>query len=126
MDIKSIVAAENIKWNQAFNAGDVATLSTFYAENAVLSPGNGIALHGRAEVEGLFQGFIEAGVNSHTLEIIEVGGTDHVIYQVARWGAKAKDANGGVTTFGGITTSVLAKDVDGRWLVKSHVWNASQ
>jgi ketosteroid isomerase-like protein len=126
MDIRSIIETENRKWNQAFNAGDVTTLASFYVENAMLSPGNGNVLHGRLEVEGLFKGFIEAGVNSHTLEAIEVGGADNIIYQVARWAAKGKDANGGNTTFGGITTSVLKQDIDGRWLVQSHVWNTSQ
>jgi ketosteroid isomerase-like protein len=125
MNTKSIIEASNIEWNKAFNAGDVTGLVAFYSEGAVLSPGNGTALVGRVEIGNLFKSFIDAGVNSHTLEILEVGGADNMIFQVTRWGAKGADANGAVTAFGGITTSILEKNDDGQWLVKSHVWNAN-
>jgi uncharacterized protein (TIGR02246 family) len=94
MNNRSIIEAANAKWNKALNSGNVKELAALYTENATLSPGNGKTLVGRSEIENLFKGFVDGGVHNHTLEIIEVGGTDKMIYQVARWNAQGAEANG--------------------------------
>lgn len=126
MNNKLIIEAANAEWNKALNSGNVKDLAALYTENAILSPGNGVTLVGRAEIEGLFKSFVDAGVHNHTLEIIEVGGSDKMIYQVARWSAQGAEANGETPSFGGITTSVLEQSADGNWLARTHVWNANQ
>ena len=126
MNYRSIVEAANTEWNKALNSGNVNSLTALYAENATLSPGNGKTLVGRAEIGNLFKGFVDGGVHNHTLEIVEVGGSDKMIYQVARWGAQGAEVNGEKPSFGGITTSVLELDADGNWLARTHIWNANQ
>ncbi len=126
-DARAVVAAANTAWNQALNSGNPQALAALYTEDAIVSPGNGKTLVGRTEIEGLFQGFVEAGVHNHTLEIIEVGGSGTLIYQVARWSAQgAAAADGKTPSFGGITASVLEEGPDGAWRARSHVWNADQ
>lgn len=129
-DAKNSVAvtieAANAEWNKALNSGDVKGLAALYTENATLSPGNGKVLVGRAEIESLFKSFVDGGVHNHTLEIIEVGGSGKMIYQVARWSAQGAEANGETPSFGGITTSVLEQGSDGTWSTRTHVWNVSQ
>lgn len=122
----SILEAINITWNTAFNSGDIKGLVSLYAEDAILSPGDGKVLVGRDEIEKLFNSFIDGGVHDHTLEIVESGATDNMMYQVARWGAKGAETNGETPAFGGITTNVLQKNADGQWLAKTHIWNANQ
>ena len=126
MNFKTIIENANTEWNNAFNSSNVKALAALYTENALLSPGNGIALIGRSEIESLFQSFVDAGVNNHTLEIIETGGSGSMIYQIARWNAKGAKANGEIPSFGGVTTNVLEQSSDGKWLSRSHVWNVSQ
>jgi uncharacterized protein (TIGR02246 family) len=126
MNNRLIIEAANAEWNKALNSGNVKGLAALYTENAILSPGNGVTLVGRAEIENLFKGFVDGGVHNHTLEIIEVGGSDKMIYQVARWSAQGAEANGETPSFGGITTSVLEQSADGNWLARTHVWNANQ
>jgi len=126
MNNRLIIEAANAEWNKMFNSGNVKGLAALYAENAILSPGNGNALVGRAEIENLFKSFVDGGVHNHTLEIVEVGGTDKMIYQITRWGAEGAEANGETSSFGGITTSVLEQSADGNWLARTHVWNANQ
>jgi ketosteroid isomerase-like protein len=126
MNTKSIIEAANMEWNKAFNNKDLKALVAFYSEKAVLSPGNGNALVGHAEIEGLFKSFIDAGVNSHMLEVLEAAGSDQFIYHVSKWGAKGAETNGEASAFGGITTSVLEKNEEGKWLIHSHVWNAGE
>jgi uncharacterized protein (TIGR02246 family) len=126
MNERSIIEAANAEWNKALNSGNVKGLAALYTENAILSPGNGVTLVGRAEIENLFRGFVDGGVHNHTLEIIEVGGSDKMIYQVARWSAQGAEANGETPLFGGITTSVLELSTDGNWLARTHIWNVNQ
>lgn len=123
---RSILEAINVTWNAAFNSGDIKGLVSLYAEDAILSPGDGKVLVGREEIEKLFNSFIDGGVHDHTLEIVESGATDNMMYQVARWGAKGAETNGETPAFGGITTNVLQKNADGQWLTKTHIWNANQ
>jgi uncharacterized protein (TIGR02246 family) len=117
--------AANQAWNDAFNRGDNAALAALYAENAVLSPGNGATIHGRDAIRQLFQGFLDNGVNGHAIEVIEAGGDDQVRYQVAKWGAFGAESNGSKPHFGGILTSVLEKTAGGQWLIRLHTWNAA-
>ena len=126
MNNRLIIEAANAEWNKALNTGNIGQLAALYAENAMLSPGNGKTLVGRSEIENLFKGFVDGGVHNHTLEIIEVGGTDKMIYQVARWNAQGAEANGETPSFGGITTSVLEQSSDGNWLARTHIWNVNQ
>jgi len=125
MNNRSIIEAANTEWNKALNSGNVKGLAALYTENAILSPGNGKTLVGRAEIENLFKGFVDGGVHNHTLEIIEVGGSDKMIYQVARWSAQGAETNGETPSFGGITTSILEQSSDGNWLARAHIWNVN-
>ncbi|MDP1766323.1 MAG: DUF4440 domain-containing protein [Methylotenera sp.] len=117
--LKSIIESANLAWNKAFNSGSVKTLAGLYADNAIISPGNEKALTGRDEIEQLFMEIVKNGVRNHSLEIIEVCGSDKVIYQVSKWNAHAAESS----SFGGIVMSVLEQHSNGKWLTNSHVWN---
>lgn len=126
MNIKTIVEAVNESWNKELNSGNAKGLAALYAENATLSPGNGKTLVGRTEIEKLFKGFVDGGIHNHTLEIIEVGGSGNMIYQIARWAAQGEESNGETPLFNGITTSVLEQNSGGAWLARIHIWNVNQ
>ena len=119
MEINAIIKSANTAWNNAFNTKNINELAGFYTEQATLSPGNGETLTGRSEIAALFNSFIDNGVINHTLEIVAVGGSDKVIYQVTKWLANGADNS----SFGGITTSVLELAPDGQWRTSAHVWN---
>lgn len=123
-DPAAVVQAANTQWNQALNSGNTKALAALYAEDAMLSPGNGATLTGRAEIEKLFQGFVDNGVHNHQLETLYVSGDAKHIYQVARWSANGAEKDGKKPAFGGITTNLLEKGADGQWRSRTHVWNA--
>jgi ketosteroid isomerase-like protein len=125
MNYKSQIEGINTEWNKALNSGKVKALVLLYTENAILSPGNGKSLVNRAEIEKLFNGFVEGGVHDHTLEIIECGGSEKMMYQMTRWSAQGAETNGETPTFGGITTSIHEKSTDGSWLTRAHIWNVT-
>ncbi|MCF8186545.1 MAG: DUF4440 domain-containing protein [Sulfuritalea sp.] len=126
MNNRLIIEAANAEWNKALNTGNIGQLAALYAENAMLSPGNGKTLVGREEIENLFKSFVDGGVHNHMLEIVELGGSEKTIYQVARWSAQGAEINGENPTFGGITTSVFEQAADGNWLTRTHIWNVNQ
>ncbi len=119
MDIKLIIELANFAWNKALNSGNIKLLASLYSENATLSSGNGLTLAGRSEIEALFNSLVQNGVHNHTLEIVECGGSDKIIYQVSKWHANGTESS----SFGGITMSVLEQGSDGQWHTNSHVWN---
>ena len=123
--VRSTIESINTTWNQALNGGNAAALAALYAEDAKLSPGNGETIVGRAEIEKLFQSFIDNGVHNHAIDIIEVGGNNHLADQVARWSANGAETDGKTPAFGGILMGVLEKQANGTWLARSHVWNVS-
>jgi len=125
MNEMTIVESANAAWNNAFNSKDIDALVELYSKSAILSPGNGEFLTGHEEIKGLFKSFIDGGVNSHALTIIEVGGSDDFIYQVAKWSAKGPEVDGEKAEFGGVTTTVFKKSNDGEYLAHSHVWNVN-
>jgi uncharacterized protein (TIGR02246 family) len=121
---KAMVETLNNNWNQAFNNANPKLLASMYAENAVLSPGNGKVLNGRTEIENLFKSFFEAGLNNHKIEIVTTGGDKKTLFQVAKWSASGAEKDGVKATYSGITTSTYQKDANGKWVARSHVWNA--
>jgi uncharacterized protein (TIGR02246 family) len=126
INAKATIETANTEWNKALNSGNAKELASFYTENATLSPGNGKTQIGRVEIENLFQSFVDGGVHNHTLEVLEVGGSDKLIYQIAKWSAQGTETAGEAVTFGGITTSIMEQNSDGKWLTRTHVWNVAQ
>ena len=124
-DTRRVVEGLNAAWNQAFNSGDAAALAALYDEKATLSPGNGKALLGRAEIQKLFKGFIDSGVGNHGIEIIEAHEHGGVAYEIARWTAQGAEKDGKRPSFGGVLVNVFRKGSDGKWKSVSHIWNAA-
>ncbi len=114
----------NDKWNAAFNRGDAAGVADLYAEDAVLSPGNGEALKGRDAIQGLFQSFIDNGVHDHSIDVIEAHQSGDVLYEVAKWKAHGKDEKSKPVSFGGILVNTFRQNAEGQWRSHLHVWNA--
>jgi len=113
----------NAEWNAAFNNDNAAGVAALYAEDAVLSPGNGKTLKGRDEIQQLFQDFIDNGVHGHSIEIVEARQVGDVLYEVAHWQAHGTAEDGSQTTFGGILTNTFERNDEGDWKSRAHVWN---
>lgn len=124
-ELRATLETLNSNWNQALNSGKAAAVAELYTEHAVLSPGNGTTLSGRAAIEKLFQSFVDNGIHNHAIKIIDVGGNERQAYQVARWSANGAEKDGNKPVYGGILMSVIEKDASGKWLSRSHIWNMS-
>ncbi len=115
----------NSKWNMHFNNANPVALSEMYAEDAIVSPGNGTTLHGRTAIHDLFAGFFENGLHEHSIDTISSFREGNVITQVARWQAYGPSSEGQKPVYGGILVSVLKQDNNGDWKTYLHLWNMS-
>lgn len=113
-------------WDEDFNRSDAAALADHYAEDALLSPGNGEILEGREEIQGLFQSFFDNGVHSHRLEIVRAHRHADLLVQTGRWQAESVDEDGDAITFGGVLTTAFQRNDSGAWELVSHVWNMGE
>ncbi|MFM0325966.1 YybH family protein [Caballeronia glebae] len=115
----------NATWNAAFNKGDVPGLIALYDEKAVVSPGNGKTIQGRAEIEKLFKSYFDAGVHDHTIDVVSARHVGNVMYETANWTAVA-EKDGKKTPYKGVLLKVMVKGADGKWRTTAHTWNAAQ
>ena len=123
-DAAALAQKLNGEWDATFNRGDASGLAARYAENAIVSPGNGKTLHGREAVRELFQGFFDNGLHDHSIKVIHAERSGDVLYQVGRWQAHGTDADGGDVTYGGVLTTVLRRDPGDEWHMHVHTWHA--
>jgi uncharacterized protein (TIGR02246 family) len=124
-DTKQTVQRLNADWNAAFNRKDAAGLAALYHEKAVVSPGNGQAVVGRAEIQKLFQGFFDAGAHNHAIEVIAAGGQGDMLWEVAKWSANLPEKDGRKPVMSGILVQNFQRMPGNRWQSASHVWNAA-
>jgi uncharacterized protein (TIGR02246 family) len=115
----------NTAWNAAFNKGDARGLAAMYDTTAVVSPGNGTTVQGRADIEKLFKSYFDAGVHDHTIEVVQAHRVGNVMYETANWTAVA-EKDGKKTPYKGVLVKVMTKGADGQWRTTAHTWNAAQ
>lgn len=125
-DTAKIVASVNEAWNTTFNAGDSDGLAAFYAQDAMLSPGNGEVLVGPQQIVTLFKGFIDNGVHNHSIETVNAYRNHDQIVQIAKWQADGVNDNKETISFGGVLMNVIKQNADGKWSTQSAVWNMGQ
>jgi uncharacterized protein (TIGR02246 family) len=115
----------NTAWNAAFNKGDAHGLAAMYDKKAVISPGNGTTVQGRADIEQLFKSYFDAGVHDHTIDVVQANRVGNVMYETANWTAVA-EKDGKKTPYKGVLVKVMTKGGDGKWRTTAHTWNAAQ
>ena len=118
-DTKGDVTAAYQAWDAAFNKGDAKAVAAFYAPDAKLLPPTHTVVTGPAEIEKFFAGLAN-GSNKHTLQVIEAGGADKVVYGAANWSVSDKD---GKTLGKGIATHIFERQGDGSLKLKIHTFN---
>jgi len=126
MNNQQLAEQLNQNWDKVFNKGDITALTQLYSEQAVISPGNGQVLKGHQAVMELFQSFIDGGVHSHKIDVIEIQREGDVLYQVSNWQASGPEQDGVTPTFGGVVTLISKLNPAGEWKLQVHNWNMGE
>lgn len=114
------------QFEQAMLAGDVETLSSFYAEDAVLLPANGPRVDGRAAIrDGFTEMFATGAPTAFTLDptsiVVSEDGT--MAYEVGTFSWTGTGPDGTEMTDTG-KYLVVWEPVDGEWKISVDTWNS--
>ena len=109
----------NTKWDNAFNSKDAATVASLYAEDGRVVTGDGKILNGRAEIQGLFQSFMDGGFHEHKIEMIDVKVKGDIAYETGKWSGVGGDKK----TYGGHLVNIYERQSGGDWQAVLHIWN---
>ena len=119
--VKAEIQAVENAWATASNTKDVATISAFYAEDAVSMPANLPILMGKAAIEKVIKTDFEkrkAGLVT-AYETTDVFGDDKMVTEFGK--TTTKDAAGKVTYTG--KYMALWEKRNGKWLVIRDMYN---
>jgi uncharacterized protein (TIGR02246 family) len=122
-DIRPIIAANNNKWNDAFNRGDARAVAALYVDDAKLLPPTNVIVSGSQEIRAFWESLIKNGFGSHAIEIVEVRSTSDMAYEAAKWRATGPGKNGGQQSYGGNLVNIFERQSDGSWRSRLHTWN---
>lgn len=121
--VRSRIEETNAQFTSAVNRGDTATVASLYTEDATILPPNGPAVHGRAQVKGLFDGMIQQmglpTLKLSTSEVTELGDT---AYEVGTYTMKMKERGAASDT--GKYVVIWHRQRDGAWKLHVDIWNS--
>jgi ketosteroid isomerase-like protein len=123
LDPKANVEGAYAAWDAAFNRGDLKSIAAAYLPNAKLLPPSHEIVLGQEAIEKFYAGALANGITGHSLELMDAGGDDKILYSTARWSAKGKDNEGQVTTFSGFATYVFERQPDNSLKLLLQTWN---
>ena len=117
---RAAITAANEQWTAAFNKGDAAGVAANYTEDAQILPPNSEIVSGRTAIQGVFQGFIDAGLKV-TLEAKEVEGHGDIAFEVGI--ADVTDAEGHMLDKSKYI--VIWKMTGSEWKMYRDIWNSN-
>src|SRR5262245_30771862 len=102
--------------SDAFNRGDVEAALARYEPDAVLIAQPGHLARGSAELRAAIAQFIalKPTLRTQSQSVVEV---DDIALYIGRWTLNGTDPSGKAVALGGVSSDVLRRQRDGRWLI---------
>jgi ketosteroid isomerase-like protein len=110
-----------VKFVAAFNAGDGATVASFYSEDAALFPPGGERIDGRSAIQTFWQGAIDSGMKIDDLHAVEVDSGGNISGEVGVF-ILSVPGDSGVTKIPG-NYIVIWKRSGHTWQLHRDIWN---
>lgn len=102
-------------FERLFNAGDLDGLNVLYEKDALFVDGDGNEHRGLSAIRGVLTGFLTGRPRIALRGVYCRVAGDLALARVA-WTLTGKDAAGKPTEVGGISSELLRRQADGRWL----------
>jgi ketosteroid isomerase-like protein len=110
-----------VKFVAAFNAGNGATVASFYSEDAALFPPGGERIDGRSAIQTFWQGAIDSGMKIDDLHAVEVDSGGDISGEVGVF-ILSVPGDSGVTKIPG-NYIVIWKRSGHTWQLHRDIWN---
>lgn len=117
--VKKQIEAANAEMTAALARGDAAGVAASYTADAQMLPPNSPTLSGRAAIQELWAGWIQAGWTKLTLTPVEVEGMGDTAYEVGTY----VSSDGKMSDEGKYI--VVWKKQQGKWRLFRDIWNTS-
>jgi ketosteroid isomerase-like protein len=121
LSVTEAIAAANRGFQEAFARGDAAGAAAVYTEDAEILPPNSETMHGRAVIQGFWQGALDMGIKGATLETVELETYPTGAVEVGKYSLSV--AGGQVVDHGKFI--VIWKQEGGDWKWHRDIWNSS-
>ena len=108
---------------ECLNGGDAAGVAAHYTNDAALLPPDAARVDGRKEIQGAWQGFIDADYRDVVLITEEVDAFGDVANEVGIIHATAPGEDGGRVQLVGKYVAVWKCGGDGIWRMHRDIWN---
>ena len=123
--IKAEVDAANAKFVAAFNKGDAAGIAQLYTENATALPPGAPIAKGRAAIQAVWQGAIQAGVQDLSVKALQVDQFGNAAREIGQFSLDQPNAQKQTEHVEGKYV-VLWRRIGGGWKLDTDIWNTNQ
>jgi uncharacterized protein (TIGR02246 family) len=124
--VRAEIEAISNRFEQAFLAGDAATIGTFYAEDAVALPPGAPRAEGSAAIESLFGSWFQQVPAPEgftlTTDDVQLAGSGDLAYEVGTYTSRGTSPEGEAYDETG-KYLVVWKNVGGEWKIVADMWN---
>jgi uncharacterized protein (TIGR02246 family) len=121
-DVTAEIEAVGAAFAAAMNAGDAAGIANLYTTDAQLLPPNAPMVTGRADIEAVWRGMIDATRPQATLTTVEAVGVDSLAVEVGRY--VLSDSTGAAFDEGKYIVR-WKRTADG-WRMHRDIWNSDR
>jgi uncharacterized protein (TIGR02246 family) len=110
----------------AFNRGDMATVASFYVEDAKVMPPGSEVVQGRQAIEQFWRSAQEQmGVKEVTINVQEVEASGDIAYEIGTATLKIEPPGGQAITAPFKYLVVRKRQADGAWPLAVDIWNSN-
>ena len=124
--VRAEIEAISNRFEQAFLAGDAASIGTFYAEDAVALPPGAPRAEGSAAIESLFASWFQQVPAPEgftlTTDDVQLAGSGDLAYEVGTYTSRGTSPEGEAYDETG-KYLVVWKNVGGEWKIMADMWN---
>ena len=124
--VREAIEANDEAYEQAFTAGDAATVATFYTTDGVVLIPNGPRVDGAAAIEQAIAGLLEQGPGAAldlTTRDVHVAAAGDYAYATGSYSLSVPVPDGPEWTDAGKFVAVW-KNQDGAWKMAADIWNS--
>ena len=120
---KEAILATDAEFVKAYNAKDAAKVASLYSEDAAALPTNDLRVDGRANIQKMWQGGIDAGFGALTLKTQEVQEAGDWAFAVGEYTAQYPDKTAKLIDVVGKYVEIWKKGSGGKWYLYRDIWN---
>ena len=119
--IREGIEAANREFMAAFDSGDAAGVAALYTENGQILPPNSDPITGKDGIKGFWQGAMDMGLKTASLETVEVEQQGDRAMEIGNY--KIFVDGGQMVDHGNYL--IIWKQEDGQWRLYRDIWNTS-